>query len=171
MEKPKTSKISKVIKQLKCFRVKYPNVVSRAEAIAKWAHKKQKRWSGEPYIQHPRRVVERVGSLLFIPMEETKAAAWLHDVLEDVPEITAHLLEVYAGFPIKIIKPISLLTRLNTDNYFQFIIRIRESSNTVAMAVKMADLDDNMSDLKECSLKDKYRLAHFILRQKFNTER
>ena len=59
------------------------------------------------------------------------------------------------------------------ENYFDFIMRINNGDRSredfcgafrVGMvSVKLADLEHNMSDLNEGSLKDKYRLAHYIL--------
>lgn len=53
------------------------------------------------------------------------------------------------------------LTHKEGENYFDYIERISKSS--WARKVKLADLEDNMSDLEECSLKDKYRFAHYLL--------
>ena len=48
-----------------------------ARQIAEIAHKRQIDKGGNAYILHPQRVAENVHG------DEYKAAAWLHDVLED----------------------------------------------------------------------------------------
>jgi len=52
-----------------------------AKAIATVAHKGQVDKAGSPYIDHPRRVAERLRAAKV--GEAVVAAAWIHDVLED----------------------------------------------------------------------------------------
>jgi (p)ppGpp synthase/HD superfamily hydrolase len=138
--------------------------------VATEAHKNKKRKfgkdEGKPYIIHPKRVAEKV-----IGVE--KAVAYLHDVIED------HYQDGYTfeylsnkGFPPYIILAVDLLTKKKGDNYFSFITRIVKNKNTIegsiALNVKIADIEDNMQDLKEGSMKDKYRLAKYILEKAKN---
>ena len=53
----------------------------RAKDIATKAHEGQVDRAGMPYIDHPRRVAERVAQVDGRP--EAIAVAWLHDVVED----------------------------------------------------------------------------------------
>lgn len=66
--------------------------IKAAEQLARRAHEGQKRkYSGEPYIVHPEAVAMRaskIGGLSAYARDTLCAAAWLHDVLEDCPEIT-----------------------------------------------------------------------------------
>ena len=130
-------------------------IVEQAEQIARQAHKGQTRWGGEPYIIHPQAVAESVYS------ETEKAAAWLHDVLEDT-QVTKEELHLQS-IPESVIQIVELLTRCKDETYFDHIIKLIKSENQRAINVKLADLQNNMSTLKEGSLKDKYRLAHYIL--------
>ena len=57
-------------------------ILEKAEALARRAHEWQTRRNGEPYIEHPRRVVESLKNL-GITAEVVLATAWLHDVMED----------------------------------------------------------------------------------------
>jgi guanosine-3',5'-bis(diphosphate) 3'-pyrophosphohydrolase len=69
------------------------SLILKAAALALRAHEGQKRkYSGLPYITHPARVAGRVGILPGVT-EELVAAAYLHDVLEDVPAITREMIE------------------------------------------------------------------------------
>jgi hypothetical protein len=40
---------------------------------------------------------------------------------------------------------------------------MRVKKNPYAVVIKIADIEDDMIDLEEGSLKDNYRLAHYIL--------
>jgi len=124
-----------------------------AKKIATEAHKGQKRWDGTPYIKHP----EAVAKSLDIPM--LKVVAWLHDVLEDT-EITGEQL-FEKGIDKHLISSILNLTRRPGQNYKDFILQVK--NNHIAKEVKIADLKHNMSNLKEGCMKDKYRLALYIL--------
>jgi len=55
-----------------------------AKLVASFWHTKQvRKYTGEPYINHPAEVVELVRS---VPHTEAMlCAAWLHDVVEDTP--------------------------------------------------------------------------------------
>jgi hypothetical protein len=59
-----------------------------------------------------------------------------------------------------------LLTRGKDETYFGFIHRILASGNEVAIGVKIADIRDNLRDLEEGHLKDKYRFALFLLERR-----
>lgn len=128
------------------------DLIKLAESIAWNVHNGQKRWDGEEYINHPQRVAELVDT------DELKIIAWLHDVLEDT-NITVDYLDKH--FSSDITNSIIALTRRKTENYKEFILRC--SKNINARLVKIADLKDNLSNLKEGSMKDKYRLALYIL--------
>lgn len=129
--------------------------VEKARRYARDAHKGQRRKSGEPYFNH----LERVASMFENPILEQ--VAYLHDVLEDTSFTDVDLL--LTGFSEEVVETVLALTRRkeNNETYFNFVLRIRR--NPLAVKVKVADLLDNLSDLEEGSLKDKYRLAYFVL--------
>lgn len=64
--------------------------------------------------------------------------------------------------PSEVADAVEALTRKDNETYLGFILRVMD--NPLAVKVKMADLEDNMMSLEEGSLKDKYRLALYILR-------
>jgi (p)ppGpp synthase/HD superfamily hydrolase len=119
--------------------------------LAESAHSGQTRKNGEPYLNHPWRVAR------LLEGDEDKAVGLLHDVIEDTEYRGPDLIR--AGIPIDIVRDVEILTRRIDETYFDFIKRIVESTNQRVMRVKMADLTDNMSDLKEGSMKNKYRFA------------
>lgn len=133
------------------------NMYEQALTIATEAHKNQKRKkTGEPYINHPLRVAAQFTDDL------EKTLAILHDVFEN--GTMADRDKITVSFPLAVIDGLILLSREEDETYFAFIIRIIRSGNMAAMRVKYEDLTDNMSDLEEGSMKDKYRLARHLIK-------
>ena len=133
--------------------------IELASRIAREAHASQKRRNGDPYITHVQRVAKHPN---LSPLQ--RAAAWLHDVVEDTSWTIPQLRE--QGIPEYVLGIVDTLTKREDDNYFEFIMRIRNSID--ATDVKIADIEDNLSDgLNEGSMKDKYRLALWILKDRF----
>lgn len=60
------------------------NLVKKAEDFAVVLHTEQRKWSGEPYHNHLRRVAKTV--FMFTDNPDILAGAWLHDSHEDYPE-------------------------------------------------------------------------------------
>jgi (p)ppGpp synthase/HD superfamily hydrolase len=129
--------------------------IDDARELARRAHSGQTRKNGEPYFNHVHRVAQQVGD------STTQAAAYLHDVLEDCQDLP--LLAELNQLPQPIVAAVKLLTRAPGETYFDFIHRIAASGNQTAIAVKMADLKDNLRGLEEGHQKDKYRLALELL--------
>lgn len=104
-----------------------------ARAIATIAHRGQTDQLGEAYVDHPRRVADRLTD----PLEQ--AVAWLHDVIEDTDITSGDLLA--AGVLPEVVAGVLLLTRgpdVLADDYYR---AIREDAT--ARAVKLADIADN----------------------------
>ncbi|GAT01299.1 HD domain-containing protein [Mycolicibacterium fortuitum] len=131
-----------------------------ADKIAADAHAGQVDKAGADYIAHPRRVAQRVTP----NTPEHRAAALLHDVLEDTPVTDADLLT--QGIPPHVVEAVRLLTRKPTvapDDYYAAIRR-----NTIAYAVKMADIADNSDPRRLARLDPKTRAR---LESKYATAR
>lgn len=59
------------------------SLVRKASVVARISHAGQvRKYTGEPYIEHPKRVAEIIESL-YPASYEMLAAAWLHDTVED----------------------------------------------------------------------------------------
>ena len=131
------------------------NQVELAEQIAREVHKGQKRTIGrkEDYIEHPKRVASH-----FI-MEELKVIAWLHDVLED-SEISLQYL-VDRGIDYNLCLIVNILTKNRYEDYLTYILRVKNHEKS--RIIKIEDIKDNLVNLKEGSLRDKYLLALHIL--------
>ncbi|MCL2394022.1 MAG: HD domain-containing protein [Acidimicrobiaceae bacterium] len=111
-----------------------PSEVERlAEHIARRAHDGQTDKAGHPYIEHPARVAARLTD------PELRAAAWLHDVVEDTDWTADRLLE--AGMPDRVVETVVAVTRLpgqDDDAYYAQVAASGEGT-----AVKQADIADN----------------------------
>ena len=132
-------------------------LVATCTRIAENAHVGQVRTrgadKGKPYIIHPERVA------FHFKDETLKAIAWLHDVIEDTP-VTADDLRS-DGIPENVIEAVLAVSKVKGENYLEFLQRVLQ--NPLARQVKIADIEDNMISLEDGALKDKYRLALFIL--------
>ena len=107
--------------------------VAAAKAIATIAHRGQTDKVGVTYIEHPRRVAGRLTDPTQV------AAAWLHDVIEDCG-VTADDL-IAAGISREVVDAVVLLTRTEANEGDGYYRAIRK--NPIALAVKLADIEDN----------------------------
>ena len=108
--------------------------LQRALEIAVESHKNQKQKDGTPYALHPIRLSMSLES------EEQKIVALLHDVVEDTDWTFEDL--VREGFSESVIEALRLLTHTDGSLYEDYVERL--ASNSLAKAVKKADLADNM---------------------------
>jgi (p)ppGpp synthase/HD superfamily hydrolase len=132
--------------------------IIHAEGVAQRAHAGQTRKNGEPYYNHVYRVAEQFAS---DNHPENGVVALLHDVLEDCKDpAVLNDLKIVGE---KTMATLKLLTRVPGETYFDFIHRIAASGDQTAIAVKIADLKDNLRDLEEGHQKDKYRFALALL--------
>lgn len=102
--------------------------------------------AGQPYLGHLKRVSDRMTT------EEGKIAGLLHDLVEDIPDITFEdLLDI--GIPENIIEVLKLVThgkinkKLTKEErlilYGKEIDKIIDSGNPLAIELKIADITDN----------------------------
>lgn len=140
-----------------------PELVAVARAIATIAHFGQVDKAGNPYIDHPKRVAERVSD-----NDRDAAVAWLHDVIEDT-DLTAQIL-IAAGIPFSIVADVILLTRVPDQTPEDYYDEIRAHSIR-ARRVKLADIADNtdpgrlalLDDATIARLTRKYAKARMLL--------
>lgn len=94
---------------------------------------------GKPYILHPLRV------MLQMDTEDEQIVALLHDVVEDTNR-TLHDIELEFGVTIQ--NAVDAMTQRKPDEtYFEYIDRLKQ--NPIAVDVKIADIEDNMSPERE----------------------
>lgn len=133
--------------------------------------------SGVPYINHPVRVMLRLGPGAPI---EAMHAALLHDVIEDTGVQRSDLEAM--GYSDDVLDIVDLVTRKPEENYRSFIYRIIGSGNRLAMRVKLADLFDNADPERaksapeevraqiEKMIQDRYKPAIAMLKQVLGSE-
>jgi len=107
------------------------------------AHRWQVDKSGQPYWQHPYRVMQR---LIPVDSEIALHAALLHDVVEDTDYGLEDLADL--GYPSTMLEVVNIVSHDKTGRdrgrtYQQWIEWIRDSGNLAAILVKYADLLDN----------------------------
>lgn len=110
-------------------------LIEIAIEIATNAHKGQVDKNKAPYILHPLRVMSN-----FIK-EDYQVVAVLHDVIEDC-DLTLEAL-CMMGIPIDLANDVDTLSRSSEEDYKTFINRVGESNKRV-IAIKIADMEDNM---------------------------
>ena len=108
---------------------------------------------GIDYIQHPLYVASQVTT------EQEKAAAILHDVIED-SDVTAADLLAY-GLSNEVVTAIQILTKKKGQSYQEYLEKVK--SNNLARVVKLADLKHNsdLSRLKSVSDTDRERVKKY----------
>ncbi len=108
--------------------------LTKAISIATSAHESQVDKGGKPYIEHPLRVMKHMTT------DTTRIVAVLHDVIEDSDYSFDDLIA--AGFSEEIVSAIAALTKQKGVSYKNYLKAIK--TNPIAIAVKLADLQDNM---------------------------
>ena len=102
--------------------------------LATSAHKNQVDKGGNSYIEHPLRVMKQMTT------DVARIVAVLHDVIEDSDYGFDDLIA--AGFSEEIVSAIVVLTKKKEVSYKNYLRAIK--TNPIAIAVKLADLQDNM---------------------------
>lgn len=126
--------------------------------IAVKAHARQADLDGNPVILHPL----TVGLAGKTPEEQ--CAGFLHDVVEDTDYTFDDLLEM--GVSAEIVEALRLLTHDKNEPYLDYVRRIAESGNALALAVKLNDLHHNLERGRRMGyqrLVDKHESALAIL--------
>jgi len=132
------------------FKYKEDQLIERAIALASISHIDQIDKVGYPYIYHPMRV------MLHVTSRDEKVVAILHDTVEDT-ELT--LLDLkYLGYPKRLIDAVDAISKRDNETNDDYMNRC--VVNPIARAVKIADLFDNMSPIRQAGLspEDQLRL-------------
>ena len=108
-----------------------------ALGIALKAHKGQLDLDGKPVILHPLTVAMKGYN------ENEIVAGLLHDVVEDTGYTFDDLLA--AGISPNVVDALRLLTHEKGTDYMEYVRRIADSNNPIAINVKCNDLDHNLA--------------------------
>jgi (p)ppGpp synthase/HD superfamily hydrolase len=109
--------------------------LDEAIQLARRAHEGQLDKSGRPYIAHPLRVMGALRD------ERERMAAVLHDVVEDTSVTLADLKA--AGCPEEVLTAVAAISKQPGEDQETYLARV--ATNPIALAVKRADIEDNMS--------------------------
>lgn len=119
---------------------------------------------GYPYVMHPLHLAEQMDT------EDAAIVALLHDVIEDSDDPLFAELSIHANFNQRIYNAVKLLTRDKSIPYADYIAKIKDSGNEVAIQVKIADLHHNLDESRlldsvelEPRLKNRYLNALQVL--------
>ncbi len=138
-------------------------LIERAYTYSQWAHRNQRRRSGEPYFVHPAGVAGIIADLHLDTA--SVCAGLLHDVVEDTDTT---LSDVANHFGTEIARLVDGLTKLNNIDFSSREDRQAESFRkmVVAMAkdlrvllVKLCDRLDNMRSLDHVKTESQERTA------------
>ena len=143
---------------------KKAEIIERAFAFAKEAHKGVRRRSGEPYILHPI-AVAKIASQEIGLGSTSICAALLHDVVEDT-EYTVEDIE--QNFGKKIAQLVEGLTKISggifgdkasaqAENFRKLLLTMSEDIRVVL--IKMADRLHNMRTLGSMAPNKQYKIA------------
>ena len=141
----------------------YTDLTKTAMRIAYDAHYGQVDRGKTPYIFHPMHVAESMKD------EDSTVVAILHDILEDTP-VSAELLR-RKGIPERLVEAVETVTRRQDEPYMEYLYRIVNSKNELAVRVKYADVLHNLDETRTKSgklpkyLEDRYRHAEEILKK------
>ena len=127
--------------------------VKLAESFARKAHAGTLDKSGSPYIDHPRRVAERLNT------DEEKVVGWLHDVVEDT---VTTLTDIAFTFGEETAAAVDAITHRKGESWSDYLIRVKV--HPIAKAVKISDLTDNINlgRLPRVTEKDVRRAEKYI---------
>jgi GTP diphosphokinase / guanosine-3',5'-bis(diphosphate) 3'-diphosphatase len=128
-------------------------------------HKGQRRRSGAPYITHPCAVAEILARELRFKDPHLLAAALLHDVVEDVPEITLEDIQYEFGDAVvELVDGCTKLTRHHLDratlkDLTHSKIFLSASRRLGVLVIKLADRLHNLRTLHHLPQAKRQRIA------------
>lgn len=114
-------------------------LIQRALEFMMHYHQDQFDRDGNPHALHSIRVAGRGYD------DDEIIVGLLHDVIEDAKYPSEATLAIEANFPPHIYDAVRLLTHNEKDVYSEYIDDLVMSRNTLALRVKLNDLDDNIS--------------------------
>lgn len=122
--------------ELELKELKNKDTYKKAELIAKRLFKEKVDKGGHPYLEHLYYVSNHLEDV------DMKTVGILHDLLEDTIITSEDLKDM--GFSEKIIKAISIITKGENEPYNDYIDKILESNNIIAINVKAIDMKHNL---------------------------
>jgi guanosine-3',5'-bis(diphosphate) 3'-pyrophosphohydrolase len=142
------------------------DLLSKVITFAVNAHEGQTDKIGEPYILHPLRVMMDCNSMV------EKLVAILHDTVEDTDATLDDIRALFVNnrtFADTVVDAVDAITKKKGQSYDDYLAVVKQ--NPIALSVKLADIRDNMSPVrqyrlpmeKQIALKAKYLKALAVL--------
>ena len=135
----------------------------RAYRLVSYLFKDKKDKAGGPYLGHLIRVSD------CLSMGDAKVAALLHDVVEDVSDISFDDLKEL-GFSDSVVEIVRIVTKDESMNYHDWISTIIDTGNMDAIKVKYFDMMDNFN-LDRLNKLDEKTKRYLISKYKEEVER
>jgi (p)ppGpp synthase/HD superfamily hydrolase len=136
------------------------SIVNRARKFATIKHLGQKRKDSSPYIIHPIRVAEIIKQhKKSHKLNELVSAALLHDTLEDTNTSEQELKIAFGSLVVSLVKELTSDKEKSKINKKEYLTTKMLNMSSWALAIKLADRLDNVSDLFSCNdekFKQKY---------------
>lgn len=127
--------------------------LKQIENDLKYLHKDQVDNSGVSYDQHP---IAVKNSLPAWASDDLKAAALLHDVIEDT-EYTAEYLKEKYNLSDNVIFILNVITKKEKVEYDEYINRLILLNDLEIIALKLSDMSHNMNPNRLAKLSEKRR--------------
>lgn len=123
------------------------NLVEKATVFATEKHIKQfRKFNGEPYVEHPKRVAQTVSAITF--NDKLVAAALLHDTIEDTDTTYEEIVTEFGAEVADLVRDLTSdkeeIKIVGKDIY---LTEKMNKMNPDALLIKLADRLDNVSDL------------------------
>lgn len=121
-------------------------------------------WGDYPYSHHLQLVADRAkffASSLDVDVVSVEKLAWVHDTLEDHPELFESI-SLLSNF-----EDIVSISKLRGEDYFDYIDRVITGVSDVVLIVKLADLVVNFCNDPPDRLKERYSKAFLLLFNNF----
>jgi (p)ppGpp synthase/HD superfamily hydrolase len=126
------------------------NLVARAQLWAVRAHHGQfRKFSGQPYVEHPKRVAQII--LRYkesANLDTLLAAALLHDTLEDTSTTTEDLFYEFGPEVTNLVVELSTPEEVTKDDKKKYLAQKMSGMTSYALVIKLADRLENCSDLR-----------------------
>ena len=130
--------------------------------LARKLHKNDKDKANDDYIFHPVLVALECESI------DEKVVALLHDVIEDHGDEISYDDLLNMGFNVEIIEALKLVTHVRDKSikdikieYREYIKKLKESNNKIAINVILADLKNN-SDISRLDGKKPFNYEEYL---------
>jgi GTP pyrophosphokinase len=148
----------------------HPQLISESLTFSYQHHLGYFRKSGEPYFNHPMAVAEILIREFKIKDPELIAAAFLHDLVEDVPSVT--LLDIETQFGKTVAELVDGCTKLSLQKFDRATLSdlthskifVSASRHLGVLLIKLADRLHNMRTLGSLAAPKRRRIAQETLR-------